>query len=105
MVEIGLAVLAIACGVIGYLLNRKDAAQASQIALLFTKHDEDVKRLQEVELDIARRHYVKDELDSRFDKLEVSIGNGLKELRDGIKELGNKFDKLNSTMRGKGSEQ
>ncbi|APB99015.1 hypothetical protein [Polynucleobacter asymbioticus] len=67
-----------------YLLNRKDQAQENQISDLFKKHDEDSSRLHELELQVAKNHYQKIEvdaildrfksyLDERFDRLEQSI--------------------------------
>lgn len=73
--------------VVWFLLRQKDAAQAAQIALLFSKHDDDAQRLADLELKIAERHYQKAELDSKFERLEQS-------LRDGLGELGKKFDRL-----------
>lgn len=61
------------------------------IDLLFRKHDEDSKRLDEFELDIARHHYQKTELDSRFDKLEATF-------KDGFKSLGDKFETLSAAL-------
>lgn len=73
--------------VVWYLLRKKDEQQEEQIRLLFLKHDEDVKRLQDLELDIAKKHYVKEELDRMFDKLEKAV-------KDGFDTLGKKFDNL-----------
>lgn len=73
------------------LLKMKDAAQAKQIDLLFDKHDEDAKKLADLELKIAQNHYVKGELDTKFDKLERAFV-------EGFKALGDKFDKLSTTL-------
>lgn len=72
-------------------LKLKDASQAKQIDLLFLKHDEDAQKLQDLELKIAQRHYVKEELDMKFDKLE-------KAFTEGFKALGDKFDKLSDRL-------
>jgi biopolymer transport protein ExbB/TolQ len=77
--------------VLWWLLRMKDSAQAGQIALLFEKHDEDVKRLSDLELKIAERHYQKTELDGKFERLESSF-------RTGIDQLGTKFDRLAETL-------
>ena len=76
---------------IAWLLSRKDEAQAKQIALLFLKHDEDAKALQDLRIQIASNHYVKQELDARFDKLEAAF-------RDGFRELGGKLDQMIQRM-------
>lgn len=87
LVEIAVFILSGIFAVLWWLLKNKDSKQEKDIDLLWTKHDEDAKRLQEVELDIARRHYVKDELDLRFSKLEAAV-------REGMVMMGGKFDKL-----------
>lgn len=92
-------------GIIGVLLRMKDAQQArqieimetkvqvdhefqaKQIALLFAKHDDDAYRLDQFQLQIAREHYVKQELDARFDRLEAAFTRG-------FSDLGTKIDKL-----------
>lgn len=89
MAEVGIFLLGGIFTVLWFLLRQKDAKQGDEIALLFKKHDEDAKRLQELELDIARRHYVKDELDSRFDRLENSIRESMRELGAEIRSLWN----------------
>lgn len=73
--------------VVMWFLRGKDEFQSKQIALLFTKHDEDAKALETLRLQIASNHYVKHELDMRFDKLEAAFNRG-------FSELGGKFDRL-----------
>lgn len=77
--------------VVWYLLRQKDAAQQAAIDLLFKKHDEDYRELQELKLRIASEHYVKGELDHKFDKLEGAF-------RDGFADLGKKFDNLGQVL-------
>lgn len=77
--------------VLWWLLRQKDAAQAKQIDLLFQKHDEDAKALQELRVEIAKTHYVKDELDAKFERLEGAF-------RDGFSQLGQKFDRLSEAL-------
>jgi hypothetical protein len=83
---------------IGYLLNKKDSAQEEDIKdlkktaeLLFKKHDEDAANLASLQLQIAKEHYLKHELDARFTSLEDAF-------RDGMQELGRKFDKLTDIL-------
>lgn len=75
------ALVAAALSVVGYLLAKKDSAQETQISDLYTKHESDAKRLQELELHVASNHYPKTEInqileqmkkhfDERFDRLE-----------------------------------
>ena len=77
--------------VVWYLLRQKDDQQAEAIALLFKKHDEDYAELQALKLQIASQHYVKGELDDKFDRLESAF-------RSGFAELGAKFDRLGETL-------
>lgn len=95
-----------------YLLNKKDAAQEkeiealkaaqkeqldalreliaatqAQIALLFKKHDDDVAALRALEVQIAKEHYLKHELDQRFQSLESTFREGFGDLRTEFKEL------------------
>lgn len=76
---------------VGYLLRQKDEEQAKSIALLFKKHDEDSERLNKFELKIAQEHYIKPELDVRFEKLENAF-------KQGFETLGSKFDKLTEIL-------
>jgi type IV secretory pathway VirD2 relaxase len=85
------SIIAILLGIVAYLLRQKDVEQGRSIALLFKKHDEDADRLNKFELRIAQEHYIKPELDARFDKLETAF-------RHGFETLGNKFDKLSEAL-------
>lgn len=89
-----LFVLGVIFAIIGWLLRNKDAAQeekikdqAALIQTLFLKHDEDARRLDDLKLEIARKHYVKDELDMRFDRLETTTRIGFDKLTAEFKEL------------------
>lgn len=89
--ELGIAGVALLIGIIGFFLRQKDEQQGKQITTLWTKHDEDAKALAELKERIAREHYLKHELDARFESLERSF-------RDGMNSLGNKMDKLTDTL-------
>jgi len=54
---------------------------------LLSKHEADARELAELRERIAREHYVKQEMDNKFDKLERAF-------TDGLKDLGLKFDRL-----------
>lgn len=97
-VEIGMGILGAIFTVLWWLLRQQVSSRDKQIqdmqdahekeiAKLWEKHDEDARRLQDLELDIAKKHYLKEELDGRFERFEIAI-------RDDIKELGKKFDSL-----------
>lgn len=88
--------------IIGYFLKQKDAQQQAehdalkadyekQIALLWQKHDQDAKDLSDLRLHIASQHYVKTELDSRFDKMELAFQHG-------FQDIGTKLDRLNDIL-------
>lgn len=86
--------LGIVVSLIGYLLMHKDAAQQKElesvktsVKLLFQKHDDDVARLNQFQIEIAEGHYKKQELDARFDRLEASFKSGFSQLSD-------KFDRF-----------
>ena len=83
---------------ITYLLNKKDAAQEKEIAelqatckLLFKKHDDDAAALVLLQRQIDKEHYVKPELDARFQSLESTF-------RTGMHDLGAKFDRLSNLL-------
>ena len=78
-------------GIVGWLLANKDAKQGGDIDLLFRKHDADVDALNSLRVEIAKEHYLKHELDSRFQSLEFAF-------KDGMKELGGKFDRLTEIL-------
>jgi len=74
-------------GVIFWFIRERMSFLDKQIALLFIKHDDDVDRLVQLEQRISREHYVKGELDNRFQRLEDAFSKG-------FNDLGNKLDKL-----------
>lgn len=82
--------------VITYLLDKKDTAQEKEIAalqetcrLLFKKHDEDAAALGLLQRQIDKEHYIKPELDARFQSLETTFREGFTGLRTEFKELAN----------------
>jgi len=79
--------VSILIGIVGWLLSNKDAKQAKEIEVLFRKHDEDAAALAALRLEIAKEHYLKHELDARFQSLESVF-------RTGMADLGQKFDHL-----------
>lgn len=82
---------AILIGLVGWLLSNKDAKQAEEIAILFKKHDDDAAALASLRIEIAKEHYLKHELDSRFQSLEQAI-------KESSHTLGMKFDHLAETL-------
>ena len=91
IVEIALAGVSALLIVLWYLLQQKDAKQQKDIELLWTKHDADATELQQLKLQIASQHYVKTELDSKFDRMEEAF-------RTGFKDLGAKLDHLTTAL-------
>lgn len=93
--NIALSILSIVIiPIIAYLLNKKDGAQEKELTdlkaatqLLFKKHDDDVAALQALQLQIAKEHYLKHELDQRFLSLEAAI-------KESSADLGKRFDHL-----------
>lgn len=87
---------------LAYFLRQKDEKQGKdieqlsskidqQVELLWQKHDADAQDLSELRLHIASQHYVKTELDNRFDKMELAF-------KHGFHELGDKLDKLTNAV-------
>lgn len=77
-----------------YLLNKKDAAQEEKIKaqgeaikLLFRKHDDDAAALVLLQRQIDKEHYVKPELDARFQSLESTFREGFASLKSEFREL------------------
>lgn len=89
--ELGTGVVMLMVGIIGFFLRQKDEAQAKQITALWAKHDDDARALADLKERIAREHYVKAELDTRFARLEDAI-------KAMSSELGNKMDRLTDTL-------
>jgi hypothetical protein len=88
--------------VLGYLLKQKDDKQQKELDLLKTefrdsvetlwvKHDADAKELDTLKLQIAQQHYVKSELDAKFDRMEDTF-------REGFKDMSNKFEHLSQVL-------
>lgn len=91
IVESALFILTGLFVVLWYLLQQKDAKQQKDIELLWEKHDDDVKQLQALQLHIASQHYIKAELDQKFDRMDATM-------RTGFEALGGKVDKLAETL-------
>ena len=91
IVESALFILTGLFTVLWYLLQQKDAKQQKDIELLWAKHDLDAKELELLKLQIASQHYVKSELDSKFDRMEETF-------KEGFKSLGAKVDYLTTTL-------
>ena len=85
------AALGLLISIVGYLLQKKDHEQEKQLEDLYTKHHQDADRLHQVELKLASDHYVKSELDNRFDRLDISM-------KHGFETLGAKFDVLSAQL-------
>lgn len=77
--------------VLWWLLRNKDMKQEKDIDLLFKKHDDDAGRLQALELEIAKNHYVKSELDPKFSLLESAF-------RSSFNSMSTKFDHLSENL-------
>ena len=92
-VAIGLAVMSLLFGVIGYLLSQKDAAQSRQIKDLYDKHTSDEKELTNLKLVVAGEHYRKPEVDSLFAMLRSELREGFQRVETAIHELRNGKDK------------
>lgn len=71
--------------------------QRDDYSQLLTKHEVDVRELAELRERIAREHYVKQELDNKFDKLERAFTGG-------FKDLGAKFDRLSDVIANRAVE-
>lgn len=79
--------------VLWYLLKQKDNKQQEELNSLKSKHEDNVKMLQELRLHVAEGHYKKAELDSKFDKLDKTISTS-------FDLLGKKFDNLSEILVG-----
>lgn len=80
-------VVGMVLALVGYLLKRKDEEQEKLIEDLYNKHNTDAERLHQVELKLAADHYVKSELDTKFDKLELVISTGFRDLNAHLEVL------------------
>ena len=83
---IGLIVAAV-ISALGWLLSAKDAAQEKQISALWTKHDEDAAKLVELQRQVDKDYYVKQELDTKFDRLEAAFTNGMNKLSVQLEQM------------------
>ncbi len=99
--HLGLIVLSGVGTVIWWLLRTKDAQQdlrfvamQRSIETLFAKHDTNSKAIDEFKLEIAKQHYARPEIDTRFDRIDHafrSIDAKIDKLVDVIlKDHGNK---------------
>ena len=102
LVEIALFALGGLFSLMWWLLQQKDAKQQSEMEeikkvmdetnkTLWRKHDEDSEQLRQLELRIASEHYVKTELDAKFDRMETTF-------REGFKDLSGKIDELSKVL-------
>ena len=88
VIEVGVVVI---ISLVAYLLRSKDEKQEKRIDKLFDLHDTDALKLTALALKIASDHYVKPELDAKFDRMENTF-------RTGFESLGSKFDKLSNIL-------
>jgi hypothetical protein len=79
------------CLIIWYFLRQKDIQQQEAINLLFAKHEADAKELAELKLQIASRHYEKNELDAKLDRLLATV-------QDTQREMAAKIDGLTNAL-------
>ena len=87
IVEIGLCAVTGLFVLLWYLLTQKDTKQQKDIELLWQKHDSDVVELQQLKLQIASQHYVKAELDQKFDRMDATMKTGFESLSSKVEEL------------------
>ena len=87
VIEISLFALTGLFVALWYLLTQKDIKQQKDIDLLWQKHDADAKELENLKLQIASQHYVKSELDSKFDRMDTTMKDGFANLGDQVKDL------------------
>lgn len=91
IVSIGVMVVGAVGTILWWLLRGRAEASERNIETLFGKHDADAAALQELKLQIAGNHYLKHELDCKFDRLETTF-------RAGFESMGSKFDKLSDVL-------
>lgn len=73
--------------VLWYLLRQKDAKQGDDIGELYRLHHADELKLHELQLELAKNHYPKHELDQRFAQLDATLKGGFKDLGVELKEV------------------
>lgn len=79
------------------LLEKNDFV-GRQIALLFTKHDDDVERLRQLEMRVGTEHYNKPEIDAKVERIEATLRQGFSEMSADIKAMGKQFDDLSRQL-------
>lgn len=84
-------IVAMLLAVLWFFLRQRDERQQRSIDILFKRRDEDAKELQDLKLHLAKTHYDKSELDTKFEKLETAI-------TDGMRDLSSKFDRLSEIL-------
>ena len=97
-IELGGVIVTVILFLIGLYLAAKDHAHDSEIKELkmsirelWTADVKDVSDLRDLREVVAGRHYERDELDAKFDKLETTF-------KDGFKDMGGKFDRMTDAM-------
>jgi len=80
-------IVVVVTGVLGWLLARKDEQQQKDITNLYQLHKEDSMKLEALQRELDREHYRKNELDSKFDRLDDSIQAGFQGIRNDVKEM------------------
>lgn len=103
--EIILILAGCVVGVLGYLLKQRDDKQAEELKAgkaahdkhvedvkkgftdLYKLHADDVAKLAALEVEIAKNHYPKPELDERFRQLDTTIKEGFRDLGNDIREM------------------
>lgn len=87
MLETIMAAISGVFAIMWYLLKQKDERQGKDIESLYRMHHEDASKLAVLELEIAKNHYPKHELDERFKQIDTTLKEGFRDLSSDIKHM------------------
>lgn len=98
IIDIAIAALTALFVVMWWLIRSKVRQIELLIDTLFKRHDIDVEKLQNFRIEVAGAHYVKPELDAKFDRMEKLFTDSLNSLNTTIRDLGNKIDRYTESL-------
>ena len=101
--------LALVLGIAGYLARERLTSIKASITLLFSKRDELAEELAtlrvnleekiyELRLELARNHYVKEELDDRFDEIKQAFTTGFDRLGEKFDRMSDRYSELSGAL-------
>lgn len=95
---VGVTIFGVFVGIIGWFISRQVDSVKESIKLLFTKKDALEKELNDFRIHVAGNHYEARTIDSKFEKLETTFKDGVREIKDEQREISSSITELTKAI-------